>query len=535
MIPHPSQGEDADKIAQFNRTEIAFPDQVTLHELIEAQVERTPDRTAVVCDHDKVFEKSTLSYFELNQKANQLAHQLRAAGVGRETIVALLVERSFAMIVGVLGILKAGAAYLPLPPDNPRERLDYMLRNANVAALIVQEKTKDRTSFEGTTMNLSDPRTFSGSTENPEKINKARDLAYVIYTSGSTGMPKGVMIEHRSVVNRLHWMQRAYPIGEDDTILQKTPYYFDVSVWELFWWALEGARLCFLAPSAEANPLAIVKTIKKHQVTVMHFVPSMLSVFLEYLGARDSEIWQDLASVKQVFASGEALTPSHVKKFNDLWASKTGVRLANLYGPTEATVDVTYYDCPRSNDLEKIPIGRPIDNTRLYILQDGQQVPVGEVGELCIGGVGVARGYLNNEKLTAEKFTENPVRPSERIYRTGDLARWLQDGNVEYLGREDFQVKIRGLRIELGEIENAIRDFAEITDCVAVVKRYSETVVLIVAYLACKPTLDLEGLKRHLKDRLPPYMVPNHFEKMERLPLTPSGKTDRNALPEPAL
>jgi amino acid adenylation domain-containing protein len=365
--------------------------------------------------------------------------------------------------------------------------------------------------------------------------NTPRDLAYVIFTSGSTGKPKGVMVEHRSLINRLHWMQHAYPIGESDVILQKTPFSFDVSVWELFWWALQGASLCMLVPGGERNPIAIVDAVRKHQVSVMHFVPSMLNVFLEYLDAKGADAVRRLASVRRVFASGEALTPSHVRKFNDLLGSKTGARLTNLYGPTEATVDVSYFDCPPHNDIDTVPIGRPIHNTRFYVIRDGRQTAIGESGELCIAGVGLARGYVNNPPLTDERFTDNPVRPGERIYRTGDIARWLPDGNVEYLGREDHQVKIRGLRIELGEIENTIREYPGIADSVAVVRKYSESVILIVAYLVCRPGVEIEGLKQHLRRHLPDYMVPHHFERIDALPLTPSGKADRKALPEPAM
>jgi len=264
-------------------------------------------------------------------------------------------------------------------------------------------------------------------------------------------------------------------------------------------------------------------------------VPSMLSVFLEYLDGKDARVMNDLASVRQVFASGEALTPSHVRKFNDIWGGKTGARLTNLYGPTEATVDVTYFDCPRDDNFNTIPIGRPIHNTRLYVMKDGHQVAIGDAGELCISGVGLARGYLNNPAFTSEKFVDNPSNPGERIYRTGDVARWLPDGNVEYLGREDHQVKIRGLRIELGEIENTIREYAGVTDCVAVVKKYSENVILIVAYVVGNSKFNLEELKQHLRTHLPAYMIPSHIEKIEKMPLTASGKTDRNALPEPAL
>jgi acyl-coenzyme A synthetase/AMP-(fatty) acid ligase len=261
----------------------------------------------------------------------------------------------------------------------------------------------------------------------------------------------------------------------------------------------------------------------------------MLNVFLEYLEGRTGNVESGLASIRRVFASGEALTPSHVRKFNDIFGSKTRARLTNLYGPTEATVDVSYFDCPPCNDFATIPIGRPIHNTRLYIIKEGQQAAVGEAGELCIAGIGLARGYLNNAALTDEKFIDNPVKPGERIYRTGDVARWLPDGNIEYLGREDHQVKIRGLRIELGEIESTIREYPGVSDSVAVVKQYSENIILIIAYLVCKSDLEVEGLKRYLKKHLPAYMIPNCFEKIGEIPLTPNGKADRKALPAPLL
>ena len=523
---------DLARIDRFNRTETKFPDDVTLQALIEAQSDKHSSGTAVICDHDKVVGVPSLTYAQLNDKVNKLAHVLRAEGVRPGHIVALMVERSFAMIIGILGIVKAGAAYLPVSPDNPPDRIDYMLKDGEVKVLLVQKKTAGRIVFGGLIINLDDPDVYRGSTANPVILNEPQDLVYVIYTSGSTGKPKGVMIEHRSLVNRLHWMQQAYPIDESDVILQKTPYYFDVSVWELFWWALQGAKLCFLMPGGERHPLAIVEAIKKHNVTVMHFVPSMLNVFLEYLDGKADSVLRSLASVQRVFASGEALTPSHVRKFNDILGSKTGARLTNLYGPTEATVDVSYFDCPAHNDFETIPIGRPIHNVRLYVIRDGQQVAIGEAGELCIAGIGLARGYLNNAALTDEKFTDNPVNPGERIYRTGDVARWLTDGNIEYLGREDHQVKIRGLRIELGEIENTIREYPGITDCVALVKKYSENIILIIAYVVCKSDLEVEGLKHYLKKHLPDYMIPNRFEKIDKMPLTPSGKADRKALPE---
>ena len=489
-----------------------------IQQLIEAQVEARPGATAVVCGDQ------SLTYAELNARVNRLAHRLRAEGVGPGSIVALMVERSLAMIVGILGIVKAGAAYLPVPPDHPAERTRYMLDDGGVRILLVHGKTAGRFAFSGLALDLDEP--LEGETANPVLLNKPDDLVYVIYTSGSTGKPKGVMIEQRALVNRLRWMQAAYPIGPGDVILQKTPYSFDVSVWELFWWALQGATLAFLVPGGERNPLALVEAVRKHRVSVMHFVPSMLNVFLEYLDAKGDGALKSLSSLKRVFASGEALTPSHVRKFNAL----LDARLTNLYGPTEATVDVTYFDCPRGRDIDIVPIGRAIDNTRLYVIRDGREAAVGETGELCIAGIGLARGYLNNPALTAEKFVDNPVNPGERIYRTGDLARWLPDGNVEYLGREDHQVKIRGLRVELGEIESTVREFPGVVDCVAAVDRRSESVIMLVAHVVSRSELDAAALKEYLRKRLPEYMVPHRFERLAELPLTSSGKADRKAL-----
>ena len=521
-------------IAQFNRTQAPFPDDATLHGLIESRLDAWRTAPAVLCDHDKTLGAPALTYGQLSNRANQLARRLCEVGVGPGKVVAVMAERSFAMIVGLLAILKAGGAYLPVAPDNPSERADYLLRDAGVGILLVQGNATSKLAFAGYVVDLDDAALYHGPTEAPKTVTGPQDLAYVIYTSGSTGAPKGVMIEHRSLVNRLHWMQRAYPIGVDDVILQKTPYSFDVSVWELFWWALQGARVCMLMPGGERNPLAIVEAIRRHRVTVMHFVPSMLNAFLHYLEAKPAAI-ENLATIRRVFASGEALTPSHVRRFNELWGSKTAARLTNLYGPTEATVDVSYFDCPTHGEVESVPIGRPIDNTRFYVIKDGAQAEIGQVGELCIAGVGLARGYLNKPELTAAKFTDNPANPGERIYRTGDLARWQADGNVEYLGREDHQVKIRGLRIELGEIENRIRAHAGIADCVVVVKRHSESVVLIIAYLVCNADIALPALKDSLRRFLPEYMVPHRFEVLDAIPLTSSGKADRKALPEPAL
>jgi amino acid adenylation domain-containing protein len=523
------------QIAEFNRTERAFPDDVTLHEWFERLVQPSGAHPALICHHDPTWGGAMLTFAQLNDRANQLARRLQQHGVGPGDIVGLLVERSFAMVIGLFGILKAGAAYLPLSPDDPADRLGYVLTDAAVKILLVQRATASRAPAGWPTLDLESPATYSGPTTNLGRTSQPDDLAYVIYTSGSTGRPKGVMIEHRSIVNRLDWMQRAYPIGPGDVLLQKTPYCFDVSVWELFWWSITGATLSILPPRVERSPLLILEIARRDRVTVMHFVPSMLNVFLEYLDGRPDKVRASLGSLRRVFASGEALSPAHVQKFNAAIGQFTACRLTNLYGPTEATVDATYYDCPAGGALDRVPIGRPIQNMKAYVLRGTEPVELGETGELCLAGVGLARGYLNNVELTREKFPGDVIMPGERIYRTGDLARWLPDGNLEYLGREDHQVKIRGLRIELEEIENCLRRFPGLVDVVVVARKYSESIHLIIAYCVAPTPLDVGELKRNLAQQLPDYMVPDRFEQIAAIPLTLSGKADRKALPDPVL
>ena len=375
-------------IEKVNRTDKIFRDNVTIHQLFEEHVKSKSTQEAVICEYGKSFNgKIYLTYEELNKFSNQIAHKLRAEGIGRDDIVGICTERSFAMIIGIFGILKSGGAYLPISPDYPEDRIRYMLEDSKAKIVLCQDKTSNHIKFNGKIINLENDEMYDGNIDNPVNINNSRDLAYVIYTSGSTGKPKGVMIEHRSVVNRLNWMQKVYPIYNTDVILQKTPFYFDVSVWEIFWWAITGAKMCFLMPGGEKIPLIISETIKKNNISVIHFVPSMLNVYLEYLEGKSSEEIKKLSGLRQVFSSGEALTISHVKKFNNILENYTGAGLTNLYGPTEATVDVSFFDCPKGNGFDRIPIGRPIDNTKFYIIKDDKLMGVNEEGELCISAV----------------------------------------------------------------------------------------------------------------------------------------------------
>jgi D-alanine--poly(phosphoribitol) ligase subunit 1 len=500
----------------------------TLQEIFEKTVEKHPQRTAVVFNGD------ALTYEQLNKNVNKLAFFLRKQGARRDQLMGIITERSFEMMIGIYGIIKAGCAYLPLSPNDPDKRIQNILQDAAPAVLLVQQKFYARfAAIHPLVICIETILEQDLPADNPTVINTPADLAYVIYTSGSTGMPKGVLIEHHSVVNRLTWMQEAYPITSEDVILQKTPYTFDVSVWELFWWAFEGAAVCLPLPNNEKNPMAIVKDIEKNKVSVLHFVPSMFNVFLEYV-----KLLKDispLASMRLVFTSGEALQVSHCKKFNQSIQSELGTRLINLYGPTEATVDVTHYLCPKGEITGEIPIGKPISNTAMYILKDGNELPAGQVGELCIAGTGLARGYLNRVELTHEKFA-CPFRDrKERVYKTGDLACRCPDGNLLYYGRIDQQVKIRGIRIELGEIESVLNEYPGVESCLVDIKRPSENVVLLVAFYVAAEEIPAAALKAHMKKFMPEYMIPNFFQRIGVMPLTVHGKINRSALPELSL
>ncbi|QYK69497.1 non-ribosomal peptide synthetase [Paenibacillus sp. S02] len=510
----------------------------TIHELFEEQAERTPEQVAVV------YEDSRLTYRELNERANRLARSLRALGVQADQPIAIMAERSLEMIVGIYAILKAGGAYVPIDPQFPQERIRYMLEDSGARLLLIQSHLRESASFAGTEplgglslVDLNDPSAYDEDGSNLEPASGPEHLAYVIYTSGSTGKPKGVMVEHRPVINRLLWMQNAYPIDSRDTILQKTAITFDVSVWELFWWAWTGAKVCLLPPGGEKNPETILDTIERQAVTTMHFVPSMLHAFLEYVERQPSEdLGNKLSSLKRVFASGEALATSHVSRFWQWIASSVNqAQLINLYGPTEATVDVSYYDCGPEETNVSVPIGKPISNIRLYIVKEGTTAlqPIGVPGELCIAGEGLARGYLNRPELTVEKFVECPFTPGGRMYRTGDLARWLPDGNIEYMGRIDHQVKIRGYRIELGEVEAQVLKVASVQEAVVIAREDEAGQKHLCAYFVADKPLAASELRSALAEDLPTYMIPSYFVQLERMPLTHSGKLDRKVLPAP--
>ncbi|HET6256281.1 MAG TPA: amino acid adenylation domain-containing protein [Puia sp.] len=549
-VEYLTQRERERLLVEFNDTAVDYPRDRTMVDLFEEQVRRTPRRVAVV------YEGEEMTYEELDRRTKRLGRYLQGRGVRAETLVPICMDRGIGMIVGILGILKAGGAYVPLDPDYPMVRLRYMLKDSGGSVVVSSGAYGDMLREAGAEeVVLLDGVGWEEESEVQEDRLLGPDhLAYVIYTSGTTGMPKGVMIEHKGLVNRLLWAQRYYKLGEGDRILQKTNYCFDVSVWELLWPLLAGSRLVFARPGGHKDNVYLKSIIEEQGITVLHFVPSMLDVFLKEITTGECK------TLRKVLCSGEALKPEHAELFRK---KLPHAQLHNLYGPTEASIDVTYWSMPEGEEEpDRIPIGKPIDNLQLYILgADKGLVPVGISGEICIGGVGLARGYLNKPELTAEKFIHDPFREGtgERLYRTGDLGRWREDGMIEYMGRMDDQVKIRGFRIELGEVEHALREVEGIGQAVVVAGEVGGGRSLI-AYLVSevapgvgkigevqevgkigevpdvgkiREVPDVGKIRKQLLDRLPEYMIPGYYVKLEAMPLNANGKIDRKALPSP--
>ncbi len=499
------------------------PDTVhSLHQLFEQQAVRTPELEALR------FEGQPISYAELDRRANQLAHYLRELGVGPDEIVALFMERSLDLVVALLAVLKAGGAYLPIDTSYPEPRVQFLLDDAQVPVVLTQQCHADRLSgFNGTVLPLDAQAGFLANypAHAPAHVTQQNDLAYVIYTSGSTGQPKGCLLSHAAICNRLQWMQDTYRLRPGDRVLQKTPYTFDVSVWEFFWPLLAGATLVLATPQGHKDPHYLAQAIRAERITVCHFVPSMLRLFLNGVDATAC------TTLRHVFTSGEALPFDLMRRFKQA----LGARLHNLYGPTEAAVDVSSWECEIRLD-HMVPIGRAIRNIRLYILDAARRpVPRGTEGELHIAGVGLARGYLRRPELTAERFVDDPFHSGERMYRTGDRAVELDDGNIDFLGRVDFQVKLRGLRIELGEIETRLRRLDGVSEAAVLVRGEDDGDPKLVAYLeaAHGSALDPGEVRRFVAAELPEYMVPSLVVTLSQLPVNVHGKLDRSALPWP--
>jgi len=510
----------------WNNIQTDNKDILCIHQIVEAQVKRTPDAIAVV------FENKQLTYRQLNQQANQLAHHLRDLGVKPEVLVGICLERSLEMIVGILGILKAGGAYVPLDPAYPVERLAFILSDTQAGVILTQEQLLESLPLHGVQVCLdSDWEVIAQkSQENLVDGATASNLVYAIYTSGSTGQPKGVMISHRGICNQLGWRQATFPLTEVDRVLLTISFSFDPSVWQIFWPLSFGAQLFIARPGGHQDSTYLVKLIDTQQITVIALVPSMLRLLLE-----EKEL-DACNCLRHITCGGESLPVELLERF--FARLNLDNVLHNAYGPTEASIDASFWTCKRGTDRGIAPIGRPITNTQIYILDfDLQPVLGGEPGELHIGGIGLARGYLNRPDLTANKFIPNPFsrEPSQRLYKTGDLARYLPDGNIEFLGRIDHQVKLRGFRIELEEIEAALSQHPSIQQSVVMVREDIPGEKRLVAYVVLnqKQTPTIDELRHLLKQHLPDYMVPSAFILLDALKLTPNGKVDRLALPPP--
>jgi amino acid adenylation domain-containing protein len=527
--------EQRQVIERFNATQVPYPHEKLIHELFEEQVLRTPAAVAVM------FEGQSLTYDALNSRANRLARHLQDLGIGPDQLVAICVERSLEMVVGLLAVLKAGGAYVPLEPSYPTQRLQYMLADSAARIVLTQEHLRSKLPPSTARVIALDSESAAIARNDADNLDPrtlqltSSHLAYVIYTSGSTGQPKGAMNEHRGVVNRLLWMQRQYQLDHDDRVLQKTPFSFDVSVWEFFWPLLSGARLVVARPLGHQDPAYLRSIIEESGVTTIHFVPSMLQIFLDRHRAGECQ------SLRHIVCSGEELSAALQNK---CLRRLPQARLSNLYGPTEAAVDVTSWECRVDDESHRVPIGRPIANIRMYVLDGRQQpVPVGVAGELYIAGVGVGRGYLNRPELTRARFLQDFCSddPLARMYRTGDLGRWRSDGALEYLGRNDHQVKIRGFRIELEDISVQLANHPRVKEAVVIALEDDSGEKRLVAYVVpANASSDagipsVEELRAHLTAVLPDFMVPSAFVLLERLPLSPNGKLDRRALPAPQL
>jgi amino acid adenylation domain-containing protein len=525
-LPLLTSDERRQLLVEWNASEQDYGEQRFIHQLFEEQARQTPGAVAVV------FEKCQLTYAELNRKANQLAHYLRKLGVGPDVLVGVCAERSFEMVISLYAVLKSGGAYVPFDPEYPAERLAYMIDDARPSVLLTQSRLRDllpRTRARIVCVDELGDGVSQEPEDDPDCELSGDHLAYMIYTSGSTGRPKGAMNTHQGIRNRLLWMQDAYGLTCADRVVQKTPFSFDVSVWEFFWPLITGARLVVAKPGGHKESAYLARLIAEEGVTTVHFVPSMLQIFLE-----EPDVDRECACLKRVICSGEALPHELQQRF----FARLGAELHNLYGPTEAAVDVTYWQCQREGSSRTVPIGRPVANTQVYILDSRlQPVPIGVPGELFLAGVQVGRGYHERSSLTAEKFIPNPFGGGDgsRMYRTGDLTRSLPDGSIEYLGRIDHQVKLRGFRIELGEIESVLAQHPAVKEVVLLLREDNVADKRLVAYITCNsPQRPAAGdLRTFLKQRLPEYMVPAAFVMLESLPLSPNGKISRQSLPAP--
>jgi len=523
-----SEAEQHQILKEWNKTEADYPGDRCVHELFEEQVLRSPDAPAVT------FENKTLTYSELNRRANELAHRLRRMGVGPDTPVGLCVERSNEMLVGILAILKAGGAYVPLDPALPLERLQFMATDADLRLVLTQARLLPKLSSLSPKLICIDGTRAAADEadrQNPPPLASPDNLAYIIYTSGSTGSPKGALVDHRGVVSYFSWFGVAFEMGTDSVVLQLASFAFDMSIRDLIYPITIGAHIVIASSADLKDPFRLVRKIERHGITVLGSTPSLLSSIVDAVGGTGNTC----PSLRRVFSGGEALPTTLAQRI--LEAFYGHVRLSNEYGPTECTMTSAHHEVAEmQTDRPIVTLGRPLANVRMYVLDTHlNAVPIGIPGEIHIGGIGLARGYLNRPQLTKEKFIPSPFEPGKRLYKTGDLGRWLPTGDLEFLGRLDRQTKIRGYRIELGEIEAALTELPEVRRATVEVFEPAPGDRRLAAYIipATDQAPSSHALQAKLRVRLPDYMIPNAFILLDRFPLTPRGKIDRPALPDP--
>jgi len=526
-LPMLEDEEREQLVVGWNATDREYPTE-RIHRLFEARVREAGAAVALVCGGRR------LSYEELNRRANQVAHRLQREGVGRGTVVGVCIERSLEMVAVLLGVLKAGGAYVPLDPAYPKERIAYMLGDSGAQVAVADRRSAGALPRHDARVVCVDAGwgALAGEREqDPEVPGDPEDLAYVMYTSGSTGKPKGVMGTHRAEVNRVQWMWERYPFGEGEVCCQKTSLSFVDSVGEIFGPLLQGIRSVIIADEELKDPPRLVETLRRHRVSRMVLVPSLLRLLLD----SRIELGRELAALRLWVCGGESLSAQTVRRFRERMPEAT---LLNLYGSTEAAGDVSWYDTRRlGEDERRVPIGRPIANTRIYVVDEQlNPVPVGAVGEICVGGAGLARGYWGDAELQRQRFIDSPFQAGERLYKSGDMGRYLPNGDIEFWGRRDQQVKVRGYRVDTEEVESVLRGQAGIREVVVDAAREGAESTRLVAYYTVKEGHEVRAdeLRRAVKQMLPEYMVPSLYVVLQRMPLTPSGKIDREALPEPS-